>query len=65
MAQLLRYSAGDVIIRVNQKPASSIKEVKDQVEIAREKSRKSVLLLIKKNVAAGKRFVALTLAEKE
>lgn len=55
---------GDVIIRVNQQPASSIKEVKEQVEIARKKSRKSVLLLIQ-SVAAGKRFVALTLAEKE
>ena len=39
---------GDVIIGLTRNPPHLSKKVKDQVEIAREKSRKSVLLLIRK-----------------
>ena len=54
---------GDLIIKINQKSVSSIKEAEEQVAMARKKSRKSVLLLIQN--ATGKRFVALAFTEKE
>lgn len=48
---------GDVLVEVNQKGVSSVTEVEEQVKQAREKARKSVLLLIQN--ASGMRFVAL------
>lgn len=48
---------GDIVVEINQQPVFSIKDAKKQISAVREKSRKSVLLLIRN--AAGTRFVAL------
>jgi serine protease Do len=53
--------AGDVITEAGQQKVSSIAELEDRVQAAKEAGRKSLLLLVRR--AGDPRFVALSLAE--
>lgn len=52
---------GDVISEVNQTPVTSAREIRDQVDQAREAGRKSVLLMVQGE--QGSRFVAVRIGD--
>ncbi|SMR71218.1 serine protease Do [Aliiroseovarius halocynthiae] len=53
--------AGDVISEAGQQPVTSIKDLEDSLQVARDGGRKSVLLLVRRD--GNPRFVALSLGE--
>lgn len=55
--------SGDLITEVGQRPVTSVSELEDQIDEAREAGRKSVLVMVRR--AGSARFVALTLGERE
>ncbi|MDF3606468.1 Do family serine endopeptidase [Paracoccus sp. DMF-8] len=56
-------AAGDVITEAGQQPVTSLAELQDQVQAARDAGRKSILVLVRR--AGEPRFLALPIAQDE